>query len=102
MNVLNDEYEVPSSCVLKFGADWCGPCRILDPVMEEIASENPHVQMFSVNCDEASGLTSKFQVKNIPLVVFINDGKVVDKLIGANPKETIQAKLDLHFGKAEG
>jgi thioredoxin 1 len=95
MEILTNEMETPNTCVLKFGASWCGPCRTLNPVMDEIAAENGDVQTYSIDCDTEKELTAKFQVRNIPVTVFIKDGNVIDRLIGVNPKEVIQSKYDL-------
>ena len=79
--------------LLDFYADWCGPCRMLGPVIDEIAAENPHIKVGKVNVDENMDLASQFKVVSIPLLVVIKNGEVVNKSLGVSPKEDILAML---------
>lgn len=79
--------------LLDFYADWCGPCRMLSPVIEEIAAENPDIKVGKVNVDENMDLANQFKVVSIPLLVVIKDGEVVNKSLGVSPKEEILAML---------
>lgn len=79
--------------LLDFYADWCGPCRMLGPVIDEIAAENPHIKVGKVNVDENMDLASQFKVVSIPLLVVIKNGEVVNKSLGVSPKEEILALL---------
>jgi len=80
--------------VVDFWAQWCGPCRMVGPVIEELAGDNEGVMIGKVNVDENPQLAVKYGVRSIPTVVFIKDGKVVDKLVGANAKSAYQEKID--------
>ena len=79
--------------LLDFYADWCGPCRMLGPTIDEIAAENPNIKVGKVNVDENMELANQFKVVSIPLLVVIKDGEVVNKSLGVSPKEEILALL---------
>lgn len=82
--------------VIDFWAEWCGPCRALGPVIEELAAEyEGKVVIGKCDVDQNNDLAIKFGVRNIPLVVFVKaGGKMLDKLVGASPKDAIKAKID--------
>ena len=88
----NFEAEVLKSdkpVLLDFSATWCGPCRMVAPILEEIAAENDHIKVGKIDVDEDPDLARQFQVTSIPLLVVIVDGKVVDQALGARPKDAI-------------
>ena len=91
----NFEAEVLNSSVpvlLDFWATWCGPCRMIAPALEEIAAENAgKLKVGKVNVDEEMELAMRFGVTSIPLLVVMQDGKVVNKAVGAMPKAKIEA-----------
>ena len=91
----NFEAEVLNSSVpvlLDFWATWCGPCRMIAPALEEIAAENAgRLKVGKVNVDEEMELAMRFGVTSIPLLVVMQDGKVVNKAVGAMPKAKIEA-----------
>ena len=92
----NFEQEVLKSEVpvlLDFYADWCGPCRMVAPVLHEIAEENEHIKVGKINVDEQMDLAMRFQVTSIPLLVVMKDGVVVDQALGAKPKDKILQML---------
>ena len=82
--------------VIDFWAEWCGPCRALGPVIEELAAEyEGKVVIGKCDVDQNTDLAIKFGVRNIPLVVFVKaGGEMQDKLVGASPKDAIKAKID--------
>jgi len=93
----NFETEVTASekpVLIDFWASWCGPCRMLSPVVDEIAEENAAVKVGKVNVDEQRELAAAFQVMNIPTLAVVKDGRVVKQSAGARPKEQILALLD--------
>lgn len=72
-----------------FWAVWCGPCKMLAPVFEQLSTEMPTVKFCKVNVDEQPELARKFAVSSIPTVVLIKDGVIVDTLVGYRPKEAL-------------
>ena len=82
--------------VIDFWAEWCGPCRALGPVIEELAAEyEGKVVIGKCDVDQNNDLAIKFGVRNIPLVVFVKaGGEMQDKLVGASSKDAIKAKID--------
>jgi thioredoxin 1 len=80
--------------VVDFYADWCGPCKILSPILEDLVPDNENVRFVKVNIENSPDLANKFGIRSVPTLLFIKDGKVVDKLLGAYPKPTIQGKID--------
>ncbi len=87
--VLNSNKPV----LLDFYADWCGPCRMVGPIVSEIANERNDVKVGKINVDEQPELAAQFQVMSIPMLVVIKNGKVVNKAVGSRPKEQIEAML---------
>ena len=79
--------------LLDFYADWCGPCRMMAPVVEQIANERSDILVGKVNVDEEPELAQRFGVFSIPTIVALKDGAVVDQSVGARPKEQILALL---------
>ena len=96
INKENFEHEVLHSdkpVLLDFYADWCGPCRMVGPVVSEIAEERSDIKVGKVNVDEQSELASQFGVMSIPMLAVVKNGKVVNKSVGARPKDQILAML---------
>jgi thioredoxin 1 len=88
--VINNDKPV----LLDFYADWCGPCRMVSPIVEQIASENPQYLVGKVNVDEEPELAAQFGVSSIPLLAVVKNGKIVNKSAGAKPKHQILALLE--------
>ena len=80
--------------LLDFYANWCGPCKMIAPILEEIAEEHPEYLIGKVNVDEEGELAMRFGVMSIPMLVVMRDGEVDDKLVGARPKEHILELLE--------
>ncbi|HOZ30739.1 MAG TPA: thioredoxin [Bacteroidales bacterium] len=81
--------------VLDFWAVWCGPCRMIAPIIEEMYKEyGDKAVIGKVDVDNNNEISVKYGIRNIPTVLFIKNGKVVDKVVGAVPKATLTAKLD--------
>ena len=81
--------------LLDFWAAWCGPCRMVSPVVEEIAASHPEIAVGKVNVDEESALAQAFRVQSIPMLVLLRDNAVVAAAVGAQSKEQLEQKLGL-------
>ena len=81
--------------VVDFSATWCGPCKKIAPIIEELAQEyDGRVVVGKCDVDDNDALTSKFGIRNVPTILFIKNGEVVDKHVGAAPKSTFTEKID--------
>ena len=80
--------------LLDFYADWCGPCRMVSPLVDEIAEENPQYLVGKINVDSEPELAQAFDVASIPTLIVMKDGKVVNLSVGARPKPQILAMLE--------
>ena len=89
--VLNAQQEV----LLDFWAPWCGPCRMVSPIVDEIAGERQDILVGKVNVDEELELAMQFGITSIPTLVLLQNGQVMDKLIGYRPKAEIERLLDV-------
>ena len=88
--VVNSEKKV----LLDFWATWCGPCRMVGPVIDELADEQPDYMIGKVNVDEQPELAQKFGIMSIPSLIVMENGKVLKSSVGAKPKEQILAMLE--------
>ena len=92
----NNFDEIKSSdkvVLLDFYADWCGPCRMVSPLVDEIAEENSDVVVGKINVDDEQELASAFGVVSIPMLVVMKDGQEINRSVGAKPKAQILALL---------
>lgn len=87
--VINSDKKV----LLDFWAPWCGPCRMVGPIVEEIADERPDIKVGKINVDEEVELASQFGIMSIPTLVVIEKGEIVNRAMGARPKEAILGML---------
>ena len=81
--------------VCDFWASWCGPCRMLSPIVDSLAEETPSVKVCKVNVDEQPELAMQFGVQSIPMLVVMEKGAIVNKTVGVQPKENIKRLLGI-------
>lgn len=92
----NFEQEVLRSektVILDFFADWCGPCRMIAPILADIAEEREDIKVCKINVDEEAELAMQFQVMSIPLLVIMKDGQIINQSLGVRPKGDILAMI---------
>lgn len=93
-NNFNTVKNSSKTVLLDFYADWCGPCRMVSPIVDEIAEEKTQYLVGKVNVDNEPELAQAFGVASIPTLVVMKDGKIVDHSVGAKPKSQILAMLE--------
>lgn len=94
INITNENFEnqvlrAENPVLLDFWAAWCGPCRMVSPIVDEIAAERSDIAVGKVNVDEQSDLAERFGITSIPTLVVIKNGKIVNRAVGAMPKAKI-------------
>ena len=104
-NFQNEVMNSDKTVLLDFWAPWCAPCRMMVPIIEEIAGECPDIKVGKINVDEQPGLASEFSIMSIPTLVVMKNGKIVQQVSGARPKDAILGMLfndtAAHTGKVE-
>jgi thioredoxin 1 len=94
-NCENDINIAGKLVVVDMWAEWCGPCKMMEPVLEEIINEKGgSVQLVKINIDQNQETPVKYSVMNIPTLLFFKDGKEVDRVIGAVPKKQLEKKIE--------
>jgi len=86
------ESDVP--VLVDFWAPWCGPCRVVHPVLEEIDGERDDLKIVSINVDENQQTASQYEVLSIPTMILFKDGAIAKKIVGAMPKRRLEAELE--------
>ena len=98
LNFKNDVLDSDKLTVVDFWAEWCGPCRAIGPVIEELSKEyDGKVNIGKVNVDNNPQVSMNYGITSIPAILFIKNGQVVDKLVGAQPKSNFVKKIEAHI-----
>ena len=92
-NFQNEVLDSEKPVLLDFWAPWCGPCRMVSPIVDEIAAERGDIKVGKINVDEQPELAGRFGVMSIPTLVVMKDGKIIHQAVGARPKAQILAML---------
>ena len=92
-NFLSEVMSSEKKVLLDFWAPWCAPCRMVVPMVEEIAKERPDIKVGKINVDENPELSSRFGIMSIPTLVVMENGKIINQAMGARPKNAILAML---------
>lgn len=92
-NFENEILNASSTTLVDFYADWCGPCKMLSPIIEEISEECTDITVGKVNVSDNNDLANKFGVTNIPTLIVFKNGKEYSRMVGFRPKENILAEL---------
>jgi len=98
LNITKENFDIVKSSektvLLDFFADWCGPCRMVSPIVDQIAEENPQYMVGKINVDEQPELAQAFSVMTIPTLVVMKEGKIINQVSGAYPKPKILELLE--------
>ena len=94
-NFNTEVLQSDKTVLLDFWASWCGPCRMLSPVVDQVAEERPDIKVGKVNVDEQPELAAQFGVMSIPALLVFKNGKLVNQSVGSRPKAGVLALLDV-------
>ena len=84
--------------IVDFWATWCGPCRMLTPILDEVEEEMPgQIQVVKVNVDDADEIAAQYRIMSIPTLLFFKNGEIVDKTVGAMPKNVLVEKINANL-----
>jgi thioredoxin 1 len=89
-----DVLDAEGAVLVDFWAPWCGPCRVVHPVLEEIDSERENLKILSLNVDENQQTAAQYEVLSIPTMILFKDGAMAKKIVGAMPKRRLEAELE--------
>ena len=86
---------------IDFWAEWCGPCKLMSPIIDEISEElKDSICIGKTNVDESNNLANRFRIRSIPTIIIFKDGEEIDRIVGFNPKKSIIDKIISHFDKS--
>ena len=85
---------IKDKVLVDFYAEWCGPCKMLSPILEEINNENENIKIIKVNIDDSKFLANYYQIQSIPTLILLKDGEFLNKMIGFRPKKIIEELIE--------
>ncbi|WP_426349970.1 thioredoxin [Alloiococcus sp. CFN-8] len=94
---VNEVENYKGVALVDFWATWCGPCKMISPIIEGLATEIPEVKFAKVEVDENPQISSKYRITSIPTLIIFKDGVVVDTIVGFRPKHEIEKMIRLHI-----
>lgn len=94
-NFEQEVLQAEGRILVDFWADWCGPCRMLSPIIEEIADEHDDIKVCKVNVDDEPSIAQRYNVMSIPMVVMFENGKITGQTVGYQPKDFLLRSLEL-------
>ena len=94
---VNEVENYKGVALVDFWATWCGPCKMIAPLIEELATEMPEVKFAKVEVDENPQISSKYRITSIPTLIIFKDGVIVDTIVGFRPKHEIEKMIRLHI-----
>ena len=97
-NFQTEALESDNVIVVDFWAEWCGPCKMIGPIIDELSDEySGKAKIGKVNVDQNSDISMKYGIRSIPTILIMKDGEVVDKQVGVTTKEKLKSKIDAHL-----
>lgn len=97
-NFQTEAIDTEDLVVLDFWAEWCGPCKMIGPVIEELSSEyEGKAKIGKVNVDKETQVSMKFGIRSIPTILFLKGGEIVDKQVGVTSKENLKSRIESHL-----
>lgn len=97
-NFQEEALDADELIVVDFWAEWCGPCKMISPIIEELSDEySGKAKVGKVDVDQNSDISMKYGIRSIPTILFLKNGEVVDKQVGVTTKEKLKSKMDAHL-----
>ncbi len=93
-NFKAEVLDAKGKVLVDFYADWCGPCRMMGPVVEELSNENPNVKVCKINVDESEDIARQYGIMSIPTFILFEDGEVSGKMVGGRSKEELAKAVE--------
>ncbi|MGL4665126.1 MAG: thioredoxin [Clostridium butyricum] len=92
-NFVHEVLKSSGLVIVDFSAKWCGPCKMLSPVLEKISNENKDVRIVKIDVDESPKVVKRYGIRSIPMLIFFKNGRAVDEIVGFVPKERINEAI---------